>query len=192
MRERAARLLDERPQAVARVVVERAEHLVELHRRGGVRQRDRASVAQLRSRRRARPQVDVEVALQEQVRADLQRRVAMDRPALVVDRHLDDRGRPRPGLDLRDLADVDARDPHGRAAAQLVGRLHDRVERVPVAERQRPAERQVHDGPDDREHEHAGAEGRHCGPSGVPGGGAVSSVRLGCRPAGWPMCWPGR
>ena len=60
--------------SVARVALQRGQHLVELHRRRRLGDRDRVAVVDGRRRRRARRDVDEEVALEEDARADLQRR----------------------------------------------------------------------------------------------------------------------
>ena len=76
----------ERPlQALARRRLERREDLVDLDRRRRLGDRDRAAVGELRRARAARIEVEEEVALEEEARADLDRRVLVDRLALVVD-----------------------------------------------------------------------------------------------------------
>src|SRR5205085_10279265 len=97
------------------------EDLVELHRATRLRERDHPAVGQLAAGGGAGLQVDVEVALEEQPRADLQLRVAVHRAAVVVDPH----GhygelRVAPAPDPLDLADVDARDPDRRARLEQV------------------------------------------------------------------------
>ena len=123
-------------QVLARVALQRGQHLVELDRRGGPRDLDRVAVVELRRRRRAGPQVDEEVALEEDARADLGRRVLVDRQPGVLDLHRHERlVGALLGLDRLDLADVDAGDPHGRVDAQRVGGLEDGVDAEAVRER---------------------------------------------------------
>ena len=71
-------------QVGARVGVQRVEHLVELDRIGGLRDRDRGARGDRLRRRAARLQFDEPVAFQEDARADLQRRVGVDRQPVAV------------------------------------------------------------------------------------------------------------
>ena len=86
-------LLEERLEVLARVGLEGLEGLPELHRRGGVLDGDVAAVLDVRARRRARLEVDEEVALEEDARAHLQLRVLVDRQPVAVDVHRHDRSR---------------------------------------------------------------------------------------------------
>ena len=73
------------------------------------------SVEILNRTRGRRPGLDLDevVALEEDARAHLHRRVAVDRQAGLLDRHHDDGGvRALVRLDGLDLADLDAGDPH--------------------------------------------------------------------------------
>ena len=76
-------------------LLERGQDLVDLHCRSRLADRDRVAVAELGRARAARGQVEEEVALEEQPRADLDRRVLMDRLTLVVDGEGDARRRRR-------------------------------------------------------------------------------------------------
>jgi hypothetical protein len=71
--------------------------------------------ARHRGRRRAGRHLDEVVALEEDARTDLHRRVALDRQALVLELHRHERAglALAEALDLLDLADVDAGDRTG-------------------------------------------------------------------------------
>ena len=76
---------------------------------------------------RASPvEVDEEVALEEDPRADLIVRVGVQRQPVAVDPHVDDRGLAAAGdvAHAGDLADVDAGDPHRRGRLDVVGVLN--------------------------------------------------------------------
>ena len=130
-------LLEERLEVLPRVRLKRLEELAELHGRGGVLHRDVAAVLDPRARRRPGLEVDEEVALEEDARADLHLRVLVDREALLLDLH------GHPGLavavgqrmDVGDLADVDARLAHRRLLLEVVRRLEGRVDDEWVRER---------------------------------------------------------
>ena len=121
-------------QVRARVGVERVQDLVELDRIGRLRDRQRRAGGQRRRRRAARLQVHEPVAFEEDARADLGRRVGVDRQAARFDFHAHD-ARVAVAFDRRDLADVDAGDAHGRLAFDVDGRGEDRVQAVAVFER---------------------------------------------------------
>ena len=72
-------LVEQVAQVLARVALQRGQHLVELHRRRRLRDLDRVAVVEHRRRRRARREVDEEVALEEDARPDLGGRVLVDR-----------------------------------------------------------------------------------------------------------------
>jgi hypothetical protein len=157
---------------------QRAEHLRELHRAGGPVDRDRVAVVHLVAGRRAGRQVDEEVALQEDARPDLRGRVGVDRPAPVADGERD-RRRQRAGarvLDLLDLADLDAGDPHRRAGVHAARVADGHLDRVRVVhERDVLAEAEErHDG-DDRQDD--GADGERAAAAaphhGITTGGAM-------------------
>ena len=74
---------------LAVVGLQRGQDFVELHRRRRLRDRDRVAVADLLATRRAGRQIHEEVALEEDARADLGRRVVVDRQALLVHLHRD-------------------------------------------------------------------------------------------------------
>ena len=115
-------------EVVARVLLERREDLVQLNRRCRLRDRDRVPLVGGRRRRAARLQVDEEVALEEDARPHLDRRVLVDRQRVVFECERDDRGAALTALDLLHLADLDARDPHRRARPELGRLLHDRAQ----------------------------------------------------------------
>ena len=121
------------------------EDLVELDRRAGLVDRDRVAVVELGARRRAGLQVDEEVALEEDARADRHRGVLVDRQALLVDPHRHERGllAVLDVLDLGDLADVDAGDPHRRARARRCWPSGRRPGSCSGAERDRLGEAEV-------------------------------------------------
>jgi hypothetical protein len=129
---------------VAGIGGEGVEQLVELHRIGRVRDRDRAPVAQRRRARAAGRQVDVEVPLEEQPGPDLERGVGSDRLPASVDLH---RQLAQVGLaiapDPRHLAHVDPPDPHRRPRPEQVRALNHGVDRVVVAEGQGLGEDEV-------------------------------------------------
>jgi hypothetical protein len=110
--DRFRQAVHEAREVLARAGSQRRQDLVELDRRRGLRERDRAALGEDRRGGRAGPQVDEEVALEEQPRAHLERGVAVQRQPGLLDRHRHDRRRAGPALDLLDLADLDARDPH--------------------------------------------------------------------------------
>ena len=143
-----------------RVALQRAQHLVELHRRRGLGERDRVAVVDGRRRRRARRDVDEEVALQEDPRADLHHGVLVDRQALVRDLHRHDGGVAAGlALDLGDLADVDAGDAHRGVLADRVRRLEDRLDPEAVRERHVLGEAEEDADARDDEHHEADEEG---------------------------------
>ena len=140
---RLAVLAQEHLEVVARVGLQRGQHLVELHRGRGLLNGDRGAVLEFAGGRRARRQVDEEVALEEDARADLGRRVGVHGPARVLDPHRHERALAAAvALDGGDLADLDAGDPHRRAGAQVVRALERRLDLVVRLERDRlrPAE----------------------------------------------------
>jgi len=125
-------LVEEDLEVVAGVGLQRGQDLVQLHRRAGVLDLDRVAVAELGRARRARVDVDEEVALEEDPRTDRRGRVDVDRQALVLDFHRDhgalvDALAHR--LDVGDLADVDAGDPHEGVRLDVVGRLERGLDR---------------------------------------------------------------
>jgi hypothetical protein len=80
--------------------------------------------------------LDKEVALEEEVRADLQLGVLVDRQRRVLELHRHPGGAAlRDRLDLGDLADVHAGDADLGARLQVVRRLEHRSELVWVGER---------------------------------------------------------
>jgi hypothetical protein len=171
-------------QVLARVALERGEHLVELDRRRGLGQLERAAVVELRGAGRAGLEVDEEVALEEDARPDLGAGVGADRAALVGDLHRHD-GVVRAVLrvDLLDLADVDAGDAHRRVGPQAVGGLEHGVDLVAARERDvlREAEVREHQDRDDRDQADRERAAALAAPAGCAGWAhrAVLSV-LGC------------
>ncbi len=114
-----------------------SQDLVELHRRRRLGDLERVAVLEDRRRGRAALEIHEEVALEEDPRADLGRRVGVQRQPLVVDRQHDHRGvRALVGLHGRDLADLHAGDPDRRPGPDRVRRL----ERRPHLERRRERE----------------------------------------------------
>ena len=106
-----------------------APSLLFAHRDGPALEAGGYQPVELRRARRARREIDEEVALEEDARPDLRRRVAVQRQPGVVDRHRHDRRwRCRPALDPLDLADLDARDPHRGVRAQPVGGREHRLD----------------------------------------------------------------
>jgi hypothetical protein len=192
--ERLAEALQRLLERRARVGLQRGQHLVELDRRRGLRHRDQPAVVELAGAGRARLEVDVEVALEEQPRPDLHRRVAVDRLAVVVDAQRDDR---EVGLlvapDLDDLADVDARDAHRRLRAQQVGVLDDGLDLEVVAERDRLGEAEVDDDRGQDQRQQAGADGRHpevvVAPHLTTSGRVVLSTNMPWSPGSLPISW---
>ena len=160
--ERGADALQRPLQRAARVGLQRGQDLVELDRRPGLRERDQPAVGERARRRRARLQVDVEVALEEQPRPDLQRRVAVQRLAVVVDAHRDERVvGVLVALGLDDLADVHAGDPDRRVRPQQVGALDDRLDLEVVAQRDRLREPEVRDEQGEEDGQQPRAQRRH-------------------------------
>ena len=163
--QRGAVAVEQPLEAVARVGLQRGQDLVELHGRGGLGRRDRVAVAQRRRLGRARREVDELVALEEDARPDLQRRVLVDRQAGLVDLHRDERQvavAALVGRDLLDLADVHARDPDRRVGPDVVGVGEDGLDAEAVRERHVLGEAGVDD--DRREHEHEQADRERVGP----------------------------
>ena len=158
--ERLRVLVEEGLEVLAGVGLERRQHLAEVDRRGRLRGGDRVVVVlQLGRRRRAGTEVDEGVALEEDARADLERRVAVDRQALVGDLHLDEAALAAlERLDLRHLADVDAGDAHGRARLDVAGVLEGRREREGVGERVALREAEPAPDRDDGDRDEAGGE----------------------------------
>ena len=106
-----------------------------------------------------RPQVDEEVPLEEDARADHRGRVLVDRLARVVERHRDLREVGALGpLDCGHLADVDPRDPHGRVEAEVVAGLEDGVELERLMPGQCLGEREVDPNDQHEDRERAGAD----------------------------------
>src|SRR5215212_4923394 len=93
-------------------------------------------VDELRRAGRAGLEVDEEVALEEDARADLRGRVLVQRPSRLADLHRHD-GVVAAFLrvDALDLADLDACDPHRRVGPQRVRRLEHRLDLVAARER---------------------------------------------------------
>ena len=71
-------------QALARAGLERPQHLVDLHRRRGLRRRDRVAVLQHGAAGRPGLDIEEEVALEEDARADLHARVSWIGSASLV------------------------------------------------------------------------------------------------------------
>ena len=197
-------LAQDDPQRVTPGQVERLQDLVELHRRRRLCQRDGAAVGEISGGRRPRVQVDEEVALQEQARAHLHGGVAVQRQAPVGDLQRHDRRRPGAAAGAHDLADLDPGDAHGRVSRQAGGQPDHSVHLVVGADRHRAAEGEIaqhRDRADDGEADalvvtvdrlRGDVAPAHRGPSGVPGGGAVSSSAPAWRPGTGPMRRPGR
>jgi hypothetical protein len=158
--ERAAVLLEQRLEVLARVRLERREDVVELDRRRGLRHPDRVARLERGRPRRARLQVDEEVALEEDPWPDLHRRVLVDRQPRLGDLHLDDR---EVGVlvaaDLLDLADVHARDADGRVRPDARRRLEDRADAVALRERDVLREAEVRPDRDERDGDDADHHG---------------------------------
>ena len=179
------RLLGERPaedlehllKVRARVGLQRGEHLVQLDRGGGLADADRGAVVDGRTRRRSGTQVDEEVALEEDARADLHGGVLVngERPVLQLHRH-----HRRVGVlvsgDPGDLSDVDARDPHRRVLADRHGRREHALHAEPVRERDVLGESEVHPNHDDDEHHGAGRERVHPGAVLAEAGGVAAAA----------------
>ena len=180
-------------QVLARVALQRGEDLVELHRRRGAGDLDRVAGLELRRRRRAGLEVDEEVALEEDARADLGGRVLVDRQPGVVDLHDHERlVGALPGLDRLDLAHVDAGDPHRRVDAQPVGRLEDGVDPEALGERDVLGEAEEERDGGDRERDQPDREGAALLAAAAGDGGGhylVPSVTAGCRPGTLPITW---
>ena len=141
--ERLRVLAQEGLEVLARVALQRGQQVAELDRRRRLGDRDRVAVVELRRRRRARLEVDEEVALEEDARPDLELGVALQRQALVLaSRSSRARrpARPRRGSTALTLPDLDARDPHGRARLEVVHVVEDGRELERVRERVRLGE----------------------------------------------------
>ena len=108
---------------------------------GGLVLGDERAAVELGRARAARVQVDEQVALEEEARAQLHRRVLADRQGAVLEVHRDDGGvlalavRVGQVLDVGDLADVDAGDPDRALGADVLRVGEDRLELVAVAAR---------------------------------------------------------
>jgi hypothetical protein len=176
----AAELADHRLEVGARVGLERGEHLVDLHRARGLRQRQGVARLELGCARAPRLELHEEVALEEDARADLQLGVLVDRETRVVDLHRDHR-RARvlalERLDALDLAHLNAGDPYRGARLDVRRVLEHGLQLVLSAdERHVLREREVGHGHEEREPDRAGRERRdaaclhapHCPASGCP------------------------
>ena len=107
---------EQQPQVVARVDVERGEDLVEVDVRERLRDGDPLPLGQLAGLRSAGRELGHHV-LEAGLRAQQDRRVAVDRRVVALDVH----AHHRPAvleLDARDLADLDARDVDGLPLAR--------------------------------------------------------------------------
>ena len=142
---RGATLLDGDPvlreqqlEVVPRITLQRAQHLVDLHRLGPLRDRERVAVTHRRRGGGPRLDVDEEVALQEDPRANRERGVRVQRQADVIDLHRDvghlalllGPGGQLAALhrgDVGDHADVDAGDPDERLRPETVRVREQRV-----------------------------------------------------------------
>src|SRR5439155_18477063 len=144
-------------QVRARVAVQSVEHLVELHRIRGLRDRDRVARGHRPGGRAAGLQFDEPVAFEEDARADLERRVGVDRQALRFDFHRHDAGVALT-LDGTHLADVDAGDPHGGLRVDVLCTGEHALQLVAVFERDALGEAEVHDDDQHQDHDHAEAQ----------------------------------
>ena len=112
-----AELLQEDLQVLADRRLQRGQDLVELDRDRGLLEREHRARLELLAARGAGLQVDEQVALEEQPRAQLQGRVLVDRAGVLVELHRDHRGVETVAvlvgevLDRGHLADVHAGDP---------------------------------------------------------------------------------
>ena len=95
VREALRVLAQEDLEVAARVALERGQHVAELHRRRRLGHRDRAAVIELLGGRCARLEVDEEVALEEDPRPDLGRRVGVQLAEFVVADLTDPRSVPQ-------------------------------------------------------------------------------------------------
>jgi len=140
-----AELLEQELEVAPRVRLQRGEDLIELHGRRCLGGADHVAVAELRSRRRPGLDVEEEVALEEDARADLDRGVLVNRLAHVVDAHRDPDALVARAqrLDLGDLADVDAADADEGALAQVVRGLEVGLDLEVMLERDRLGEAEV-------------------------------------------------
>ena len=199
--QRAGVLLEQRPQVLAGLGLQRGQHLVELHRRGRLLGRKRRPAGQLGRARRPRAQLDEVVALQEQARAHLELGVLVDRQAGVVDLH----GHARVAravlqrLDRLDLPHVHARDPHRRALGHAVGvgehglQLVGAGERVGLGEGEERAQaHHQHGDQAGRERPHAGALGAAAGNVREPHGTSLRLSMPSSRDLKVPPARPGR
>lgn len=139
----------------------RTEHLAELHRRGGLVDRDHALLVEHLRRRRARLKVHELVALEEDARPNLELRVLMNREAVVLDLHRNHR--PVLALaergDLLDDADLDAGDADRGLGLEVVHGVEGGLELVSVGERVRLGVGEVGRDDDDHERDQARLEG---------------------------------
>ena len=157
-------------QVLARVALQRGQDLVELHRRGRLRDLDRVARVELGCARRAGLEVHEEVALEEDARADLGRRVLVQRQRGVVELHHQHGAvGALHTLDGLDLADLDARDPDRRVGPDRVRRLELRPDLEAARERDVLGEAE--------EHHEGGQDHGHEPDEGVrPAGGAASAA----------------
>ena len=164
-------------EVLARVALQRRQDLVELHRRGRLGDLDRVAGVELGRARRARLEVDEEVALEEDARPDLGRRVLVQRQRGVVElQHQHGAVGALDALDGLDLADLHARDPDRRVGPDRVRRLELRPDLEAAGERDVLGEAEEHhDGGQDHGHQadegvrparcSASAAGHHSPPS---------------------------
>jgi hypothetical protein len=169
-------LAQERLQVLARVGLERGEHLPQLDRRARLLDREHAAALDLAGVGGARLELEEPVALEEQPWADLQARVAVDRQALVVDLHPDQRPLAAGAgvLDRNHLAHVHARDPHGLALLDVHRAVEDRAQLVRRPERQLLGEGEVGGDGDHHQRQHARPDLWH--PRVGPHGSSIAPV----------------
>ena len=145
-------------QVGARFGVQRVEHLVELHRVGRLRDRQRRPRRELRGRGAARLQFDEPVPFQEDPRADLDGRVRVDGKPPAFDFHVHD-AHLAFAPDRADLADVHAGDAHRRLGVHVDGRVEHRFQLEAVFERDVLGEAEVHGERDDHDEHDREAHG---------------------------------
>ena len=125
--ERPAESLKQRLQVRSRIRRERSENAIELNRPRRIGGGEGRTRGEDRRTRRSGVQIDVEVALEKQARANLRRRVSVDWQPAVLDVHRDDRsgGGLGKAVDRDDLPHIDAGDPdRGRNVEVRLGREH--------------------------------------------------------------------
>jgi hypothetical protein len=160
---RSGVLAQQRLQVGAGVGVEHRQHLGQRHRAAGLGDRHGAAVLDRLGLRRARLEVDEEVALEQDARPDLHVRVLVHRQRVLPQLHRDPGGGLAAvgHLDLRDLADLHPGLAHRRAGLEVLGVADEGPQLVRVGKRVRLGEPEVDGHKNHHERQHTCPERAH-------------------------------